>query len=49
MKEQRDTRAYTTVVDEGRIRELAKRGASVSGLAGAFGITEPDVAIILAE
>ena len=49
MKEQRDTRSYTTVVDKDRIRELAKRGASTSGLAGAFGITEEDVAAILAE
>lgn len=49
VKEQRDTRSYTTVVDEGRIRELAKRGASASGLAGAFGITEAQVAAFLSD
>lgn len=43
VREQRDTRGYATVVDVGRMRELAKRGASVSGLAGAFGITEAQV------
>ena len=47
VKEQRDTRSYTTVVDEVRIRELAQRGASLSGLAGAFGLTPDDVQIIL--
>ena len=36
MREQRDTRGYATVVDAERIRTLAKRGASVTGLAGAF-------------
>ena len=47
VREQRDTRSYTTVVDEGRIRELARRGASVSGLAGAFGITTDEVQAVL--
>ncbi|WP_454279322.1 hypothetical protein [Sphingomonas sp. Marseille-Q8236] len=49
VREQRDTRGYATVVDEGRIRELAKRGASLSGLAGAFGITEDAIQDILAS
>ena len=49
VREQRDTRGYTTVVDIGRMRELAKRGASIAGLAGAFGITEADVEAALAE
>jgi len=43
VREQRDTRSYATVVDIGRIRELARRGASVAGLAGAFGISEQEV------
>jgi len=48
VREQRDTRAYTTLVDAGRIRTLAGRGASLAGLAGAFGITVEAVAAILA-
>lgn len=48
VREQRDTRSYTTIVDEGRIRVLASRGASVAGLAGAFGITEEQVERVLA-
>ncbi len=47
VREQRDTRGYATVVDETRIRELAKRGASLSGLAGAFGIDEERIREIL--
>ena len=43
VREQRDTRSYATVVDIGRIRELARRGASVAGLAGAFGISEQEI------
>lgn len=43
VREQRDTRGYATVVDQQRIRELAKRGASVAGLAAAFGITSDEV------
>ena len=48
VREQRDTRGYTTVVDVARMRELAKRGASVSGLAGAFGISVEEVEAALA-
>ena len=48
VREQRDTRSYTTVVDGDRMRELAQRGASVAGLAGAFGITEDEVERVLA-
>jgi hypothetical protein len=47
VREQRDTRSYTTVVDASRIRELAKRGASISGLAGAFGISHEEVEEVL--
>lgn len=49
VREQRDTRGYATVVDEGRIRELAKRGASLSGLASAFGVSQDEIAAILAQ
>ncbi len=49
VREQRDTRGYATIVDTARIRELARRGASPAGLAGAFGITEAEVARALAE
>jgi hypothetical protein len=49
VREQRDTRGYTTIVDTGRIRELARRGASIAGLAGAFGISEAEVAQALAD
>jgi hypothetical protein len=49
VREQRDTRGYTTVVDAGRIRELARRGASITGLAGAFGISEAEVERALAD
>jgi hypothetical protein len=48
VREQRDTRSYTTVVDENRICELARRGASVAGLASAFGISQEEVARLLA-
>ncbi|BCI72245.1 hypothetical protein SPKIRA_30750 [Sphingomonas paucimobilis] len=48
VREQRDTRGYTTLVDEGRIRELAKRGASLAGLASAFGISQQEIETILA-
>ncbi len=48
VREQRDTRGYATIVDIDRMRELARRGASVSGLAGAFGITEAEVQAALA-
>jgi len=46
--EERDTRGYRTVVDEDRIRTLAKRGASVAGLAGAFGLSVAEVEAVLA-
>ncbi|MET4896243.1 hypothetical protein RN629_03600 [Sphingomonadaceae bacterium jetA1] len=49
VREQRDTRGYATLVDEGRIRELAKRGASLGGLASAFGIAQDEVEAILAS
>ncbi len=49
VREQRDTRGYATLVDEGRIRELAKRGASLGGLAAAFGISEDEIQGILAR
>ena len=48
VREQRDTRGYATVVDAARMRELARRGASVTGLAGAFGIAVDEVEAILA-
>jgi hypothetical protein len=49
VREQRDTRGYTTIVDDERIRVLFKRGASVAGLAAAFGIDAEAVAAILAN
>ncbi|WP_082543211.1 hypothetical protein [Sphingomonas sp. Leaf339] len=49
VQRERDTRHYQTVVDTGRVRELARRGASISGLAGAFGISTDEVAAILAD
>ncbi|MFS0771620.1 hypothetical protein [Sphingomonas sp. 1P08PE] len=48
VREQRDTRTYATIVDLGRMRELARRGASVSGLAAAFGVTVAEVEAALA-
>jgi len=45
----RDTRSYKTIVDTARIRTLADRGASVAGLAGAFGITIEEVEAALLE
>lgn len=48
VREQRDTRGYATIVDIGRMRELAKRGASVGGLAAAFGVTVEEVEAALA-
>jgi hypothetical protein len=47
VREQRDTTSYKTVVDERRIRELAHRGASVSGLAAAFSISTAEVERVL--
>ncbi|KQM49177.1 hypothetical protein ASE69_10315 [Sphingomonas sp. Leaf208] len=48
-KTDRDTRSYKTIVDTVRIRTLADRGASVAGLAGAFGITIEEVEAALLE
>ena len=48
-KTDRDTRSYKTIVDTARIRTLADRGASVAGLAGAFGITIEEVEAALLE
>lgn len=46
---ERDTRHYRTVVDQCRIRELSRRGATVSGLATVFGISIEEVEAVLAE
>jgi hypothetical protein len=48
-KKERDTRGYKTIVDPARIRTLADRGASLSALAAAFGITVQEVEAALAE
>jgi hypothetical protein len=48
-KKERDTRGYTTIVDPQRIRTLADRGASLSALAGAFGISAEEVEAALLE
>ncbi|SFP55533.1 hypothetical protein [Sphingomonas rubra] len=48
VREQRDTRGYTTVVDVERLRALAERGTSIAGLAGAFGISQEEVEAALA-
>ncbi|MBB4155333.1 hypothetical protein GGQ80_003253 [Sphingomonas jinjuensis] len=39
VREQRDTTGYSVVVDEDRIRLLARRGASLAALAATFGLT----------
>ena len=44
----RDTRHYATNVDHGRIIELARRGATVPGLASVFGLPEEEITRILA-
>lgn len=49
VREQRDTRGYATVVDVERMRALAARGASIGGLAGAFGISEAEVEAALSD
>ena len=49
VREQRDTRGYATVVDADRIRTLAKRGASIAGLAGAFGVPVETIEAVLRE
>ena len=43
VREQRDTRAYRTVINVDRMRALAARGASVTGLAGAFGVSVEEI------
>lgn len=47
VREQRDTRSYAVVVDEGRIRTLAQRGASVAGLAAVFGLPAAEIERVL--
>jgi hypothetical protein len=49
VREQRDTSGYATVIDHGRIRELARRGATVPGLAAVFGVTEQEIAQALID
>lgn len=49
VRTERDTRHYQTVVDAGRMRVLAGRGASVKALAAAFGVTVEIVEAALAE
>ena len=44
---ERDTSGYATIVDERRIRELARRGASLAGLASAFGVEEAEIERVL--
>lgn len=46
--EERDTRGYRTVIDADRIRALAKRGASIAGIAGAFGLSTEEIEAVLA-
>ncbi|TZG29688.1 hypothetical protein FYJ91_05520 [Sphingomonas montanisoli] len=45
---ERDTRHFTTVVDAGRIRDLARRGATVDGLATVFKTSAAKIEAILA-
>jgi hypothetical protein len=49
VREQRDTRGYATIVDADRIRTLAQRGASLTGLAGAFGVPVETIEAVLRE
>lgn len=49
VREQRDTSCYTMIVDVERIRKLATRGASVSGLSTVFGIPEEEIRHALAD
>jgi len=44
---QRDTSGFQTVKDVERIRELAKRGASIAGLADAFGMSVGEIEAVL--
>lgn len=46
---ERDVRAYTTNVDHARMMELARRGATVTGLASVFGLSEDAVREVLAS
>lgn len=46
---ERDVRSYTTNVDHGRMVELARRGATVAGLATVFGVSEEAVRAVLAS
>lgn len=46
---ERDTRHYATAIDLDRIRELSRRGATIDGLAKAFGITVDAVEDALAD
>jgi hypothetical protein len=48
VREQRDTSGYTMVVDADRIRTLAKRGATVAGLAAAFSRSVEEIEQMLA-
>ena len=49
VREQRDTSNYAMIVDAGRIRMLAARGASVASLAAVFSLTEDQIAEALGE
>ncbi|MEH3048458.1 hypothetical protein [Sphingomonas adhaesiva] len=44
---ERDVRSYTTHVDHDRMVELARRGATVAGLATVFGVSEDAVRAVL--
>lgn len=47
VREQRDTTGYAIVVDEDRIRLLARRGASTAALAATFGLTADEIERVL--
>lgn len=49
VREQRDTSHYAMIVDAGRIRTLAARGASLASLAAVFNLTEDQIAEALRE
>ncbi|WP_112381251.1 hypothetical protein ACLN6N_14510 [Sphingomonas carotinifaciens] len=49
VREQRDTRNYTVTADPDRVRDMVKRGATISGLADVLGITPAEVERILAD
>ena len=48
VRQDRDVSGYATLVDSERIRTLAARGASAAGLAAVFGISEDEIARVLA-